>query len=111
MSMAKHTPGPWLQDTRGYPHPDVKAACGRKVATTWGLWSNTPKSADALQARTEVARANARLIAAAPDLLAALKAVTQHAIYDPEGSLTREEFDALMAQADAAVAKAEGGAS
>lgn len=69
---SKHTPGPWVHDTRGYPHPDVKAANGRNVACTWGV-NHSSKTKEAVEAQNQVTRANARLIAAAPDMLAALE--------------------------------------
>lgn len=66
-----HTPGPWIHCTDGYPRPDVRAASGRAVAITWMVCSSTPKTTASYQARCEEDRANARLIAAAPDLLEA----------------------------------------
>jgi hypothetical protein len=54
----KHTPGPWIHDTRGYPHPDVRAASGRKIACTWGV-NNQPKTKEAYEAQKQIARANA----------------------------------------------------
>jgi len=57
------TPGPWEHDTRGYPHPDVRATSGRKVACTWGV-NNQPKTKEACDAQKQVARANARRIVA-----------------------------------------------
>ena len=64
----KHTPGPWTMHPRFDDGAEVRAIapvawCG--VATTVG--SSGDQSIDAAEAR-----ANARLIAAAPDLLAAL---------------------------------------
>jgi hypothetical protein len=49
--------------------------------------------------------ANARLITAAPELLAALKRVKDIAVWDEDFD---NEFDAAMAEAEAAIAKAEG---
>lgn len=74
---AKHTPGPWAHDTSGHPAPDVRAASGRAIAHTWMVCSSTPKSASGYQARADEDRANARLISAAPDLLAALQSVVR----------------------------------
>lgn len=56
MSNSKHTPGPWLRMGRS-----IGNGAG-EIATVWGL-------------RDERAIANARLIAAAPEMLAALKAI------------------------------------
>lgn len=60
--MDKHTPGPWEVDS----HRDVLSANGRVVAVTPAY-----KAATAI----EKARNNARLIAAAPDLLRELEKV------------------------------------
>lgn len=62
--MAKHTPGPWItkESTEHWGRVDVTvcaAFTANDVATAW-------------QGTTAVNRANARLIAAAPDLLEAL---------------------------------------
>lgn len=53
--------------------------------------------------------AAAHLFAAAPDLVAALKALTHEAVWDTDGDeQDRKDFDAAFALAEAAVAKAEG---
>ena len=106
--MSKHTPGPWVHDTRGYRHADVKAADGRNIACTWGV-NNQPKTKDACEAQKQIARANARLIAAAPELLEALKAIVKSlADQDDEGMI---EHAQQMIDARAAIAKATGGAA
>jgi hypothetical protein len=83
-----HTPGPWLAepstDNRKTWH--VVAPCGLRLA--WRIGS--PNEAQ-----------DARLIAAAPDLLAALKGIL---------SITHRDHVAWDA-ARAAIAKAEGGAA
>jgi hypothetical protein len=96
--MSTHTPGPW-QAIRTNPHDgydgfEIRAQPGpvlrgftRTVADVYGLGSN------------EEHQANARLIAAAPDLLAMLK-VAQLWL-DVDG-----RFD--MQGINAAIAKAEG---
>lgn len=88
MSDAKHTPGPWFVHDRWYigttptgeTHAEVK--CCAAVPHT----------------REQEHEANARLIAAAPDLLAALKGVLRVA------DRKTDEFDA----ARAAIIRAEG---
>lgn len=125
MSTAKHTPGPWHHDTRGYPHPDVKAANGRNIACTWGV-NNQPKTPGAAKAQKEIARANARLIAAAPELLAELincrnelaclaaelrSSVTvpgTEEILDDEDRSLCEFEESRVARLDALIAKATG---
>ena len=70
MSEAKHTPGPWQAsdcDFRG-----VYAEGGAALVATCHTTS-LPEGSQAN--RTDVTRANARLIAAAPELLAACEAV------------------------------------
>lgn len=90
---AAHTPGPWFVAPSGTTVHDKRvwfdehgARCG-----------DTPNIC--IDAETP---ANARLIAAAPDLLAALKFVL---------SAHGEQLDAAFAQAQDAIAKAEGGAA
>lgn len=53
-----HTPGPWIHDKRGYPHPDVKSAGGRNIVCTWGV-NNQPKTPEAAAAHKKIARASA----------------------------------------------------
>ena len=66
MADMKHTPGPWtlFNDGKCVAGPESTAGAGHGVAMC------------SMRARSdEEARANARLIAAAPDLLAALKQI------------------------------------
>ena len=64
---AKHTQGPWFRDDRSGLECDVRASSGRKVALCWGLASNNATNyKPAYRAECD---ANARLIAAAPELL------------------------------------------
>ena len=82
----KHTPGPWRVEMNGnymrlyMPEPGLKGDV----------------------ARGYVGEANARLIAAAPELLAALRLVLAH-----DGVLTGADWTAIRA----AIARAEGGAA
>lgn len=99
MSAGKHTPGPWVHDTRGQGKPDVRAASGRAVACTWMVCGSAPKSDKGYEARCEEDRANARLIAAAPELLAALEELVGWQTCVP---------DAVVEAARAAIAKATG---
>ena len=72
--MSKHTPGPWLRDTASGLSCDVRASNGRKVALCWGLSTSRAAKANSPAYRAEC-DANARLIAAAPELLVALQRV------------------------------------
>jgi hypothetical protein len=104
--MSKHTPGPWLttESTEhwGRVNVTVQAAfTANEIATAW-------------QGTTDVNRANARLIAAAPDLLEVLKAfsdyvrdeqmATDGAVTYPTTAINHWAF-----LARAAIAKATGG--
>ena len=108
--MSKHTPGPWEAipfDEDGEQHFGIinaRQPCGGKIKTAdiARIWPRGGKAKTA---------ANASLIAAAPELLEALKFI----LADYEDA--REEwnsFDAetyadhLIAEARAAIAKAEG---
>jgi hypothetical protein len=92
--MSKHTPGPWTQDKYG----DVTDASGQTIRVE-GV---------ALTGRsTEESRANARLIAAAPELLEALQAMVKEFGFDvvhPQG-LVHDEPHAIRS-AIKAIAKA-----
>ena len=95
----KHTPGPWTyskeQTTNGHAHM-VRQSSGESVANVRS--HNRP---------TEEAQANARLIAAAPELLEALKAVLH---FDSDPSIPGEyKHDITIARkVRAAIAKATG---
>ncbi len=93
---AQHTPGPWSA-TEASGH--VVDAGGAPVAVTAGL-ANGPWA-------TEY-RANARLIAAAPDLLEALIAITNQ--LERIGDTREHKDGAFIRDARAAIAKATGSA-
>jgi hypothetical protein len=84
--MSKHTPGPWEIDTR---HGLAVGPCRIRMSDSPTAASMAAKMADA------------RLIAAAPDLLAACHAIFDH--YD-ETDLMTGDIETLRA----AIAKAEG---
>lgn len=88
----KHTPGPWYTTAKGnkYQAQIAQEPTGKTISVTY-----TGNDADA------------RLIAAAPDLLAALEALVS-IIYSeqPNPSVS---LRALIPQARAAIAKAKGG--
>jgi hypothetical protein len=68
--MSKHTPGPWVADLETYP------IMVRSQSETWPLvdeLGNEEGRAGVFIANTGENKANARLIAAAPDLFKALQ--------------------------------------
>lgn len=85
--MTKHTPGPWKADGRKI------AADGYGLIAIVDEWS------------PEVDAADAALIAAAPDLLEALKAFDE--FFGDRYINTGAEFQALRGKARAAISKAE----
>ncbi len=89
----KHPPGPWVWNGKDMPFADIEDARGNVIA---GMVYNGghPQVAS----RDEML-ANARLIAAAPELLDALRLVLAH-----DGALTGADWTAIRA----AIAKAEG---
>ena len=93
MSGVKHTPGPWTArrvHTGGF---DIFDERGRDVVTVYGGG-----------VETESREANARLIAAAPDLLEALS----RAVHSYDGVPPRHH-PAWFDEARAAIARARGG--
>lgn len=110
--MSKHTPGPWAIQMDGRDTRVVREADGLKsyVASLGEIWL--------CEEHGGTVDANAALIAAAPDLLAALKALLAHAnAYSDEmrergyGSMELGESAdsaSLAGMARAAIAKAEG---
>ena len=89
--MSEHTPGPWIVDALGYGY-DISAPEARCLITT----SSDPKMVWGAIAR----EADARLIAAAPELLEALESL----LAQVEQYGHKPECDA----ARAAIAKAKG---
>ena len=103
MSEAKHTPGPWRVEVDTGP----EAAWERKWPTIHAEKYEVV-GCEGLYGDYETDMANARLIAAAPDLLDALKALT-HSL-DVE-DLVHDDQRSSFAAARAAIAKATGGAA
>ena len=87
--MSKHTPGPW----------DAIPDCPEEGH---GDWYVVAENEDVLSRGSS--RDDARLIAAAPDLLAALKAMSEYMAY----AEILGEDKAVFKNARAAIAKAEG---
>lgn len=105
--MSKPTPGPWLNASGpssivGWP---IVGPRGLSICSiTWYPRDATVSDAD-WNAFMAERRANARLIAAAPDLLEALKRAEMHFAMLPSGM---DQPGSVMAQMRAAIAKAEG---
>ena len=98
MSTAQHTPGPWA-------YADAAWDATNTAYTVYGAAKLLQPVADVL--KTANAHANARLIAAAPDLLAALEDALS--IFNPEPP-DAHPAPKWEARAIAAIAKATGGA-
>ena len=99
MNTTKHTPGPWnISSANRY----AINACGRGIATAHGV---DDVNYSEFFPSTEEAAANARLIAAAPELLEALMACERElsAVWSGQGQIN-DNRHALNARA--AVAKA-----
>lgn len=104
--MSKHTPGPWYPDPKGYvwrrPLTDLYeyggAVAGDKPLATVckGWWGENEQGYPV--------EANARLIAAAPDLLAVCQELEQSAEYWSEYNVPLGIVDRIKA----AIAKATG---
>ena len=100
MSGVKHTPGPWKIDF-GYPRGlpgGISTMNGGRPVTRFNTFAR-PTSPEAL--------ANARLIAAAPELLEALEWYASDAVSCCEIN-THEEFERFTERARAAIARARG---
>jgi len=94
---AKHTPGPWTYDPTTDPNADIVSAYGL-VARTTGHQTNQ---------QDNEGRANARLIAAAPDLLASCQEFAAELDY-MDLDVPIVFFQAMTDRLVTAIAKAEG---
>lgn len=99
--MGQHTPGPWEVD-RDYPG-DVICEQG-DVAATWCKEDvgKTLRIGESAFSTREEAEANARIIAAAPELLEALKSALKTAEFE------RHPYRPWHGEARAAIVKAKG---
>ena len=123
MSEAKHTPGPWEFG----PNHSSTGLAGQLVVRPAGEFPHGEWVADVGSMYDDHREANARLIAAAPELLEVVKvaqariALERDVFVDchayPDGSLLQSDktmldgMNELLARMDAAIAKAEGGAA
>lgn len=106
---ASHTPGPWEWDWR-YDEERAEADCGVfTVGRSISLGHAYAVARCPRYQSRERWEADARLIAAAPDLLEALTEVMDALrIHAPGTPLNNHRFDALGIKAHAAINKAEG---
>ena len=102
--MTSHTPGPWIAD------PDDRPGMEWNIHV---VQADSPDNRICFMTSNGPSRANARLIAAAPDLLAALSALVVHSGYThmTETELEGEHrqgngFALILLAARAAIAKA-----
>ena len=93
----KHTPGPWERHGNILVSPKASCVVVRLPAQTDRVGDESPEQIDRWDA-------DARLIAAAPDLLSALEALTMYDAALPYGL----GIDHLIDDAEAAIAKAKG---
>lgn len=116
MSEAKHTPGPWsIGNSAGYNashvYHDEDGVC-----TVYGIFSHQSVKQVADDPRCAEGLANARLIAAAPDMLAEHEAIARLlslVIHDLQGRVERDKLAALsqcLDRSQSAIAKATGAA-
>lgn len=105
MADVKHTPGPWHVASVGHG-----SRYGAYQVDAWALRERSILRGDMPGDACAEREANARLIAAAPDLLAVAKAIAGLSCMAPE--MTAVDYDAafsmIVSDASAAIAKAEG---
>ena len=99
----KHTPGPWVFVADDY---NVKDDSGEHIGSIKSMDGWYICAVDGIGRQTE-ASANARLIAAAPDLLAALEDAHWALVHHPGGD-DRAEADVKVARAAIAAARGPG---
>jgi len=96
--VSKHTPGPWFVQ-KGFG--TIYALSGGTSGITTAIASPLPHQVDGGEAE---ALANARLIAAAPELLSALEEILNYV----GGADSALDDEYVMERANAAIAKARG---
>ena len=104
----QHTPGPWIRSKSGNTFQIVAGKDLNEEPNT--LVANIPPIGyNCDYEPCDETKANARLIAAAPELLSALRecvnVLAEHSLYDDDGD-SAEGFARLLAMS--AIAKAEG---
>jgi vacuolar-type H+-ATPase subunit C/Vma6 len=74
MKNSKHTPGPWKVET-GSRNLRIKASVGRQIASIVRHPGDNPEIPMREFIASDIDRANAHLIAAAPEMLEALESI------------------------------------
>jgi len=97
--MSKHTPGPWTAETHANGGFDV---CGRGGHGAMSAYVVCARQAHELKHETH---ANARLIAAAPELLEALDRLASKCVFPTSGN---DAFQEAVSHARSVLAKATG---
>ncbi len=109
MGHAEHTPGPWRAQAAARGAFGIWDGSNRLVGETRNTADTSVDRRSGSPSLPEVAKANAELMAGAPDMLAALKAVVSQPVKhvtDPDGSWAAIR-DPDMNQARAAIEAAE----
>jgi hypothetical protein len=109
---AKHTPGPWIQVFRADNKTMQRYIVNETGVTGFPVYiatveSETDHPRNSYRAPGLEAEANARLLAAAPELLEAL----EHMVAVSNWATTiqsEEQYDEMIASAEAAIRKAKG---
>lgn len=108
-AVGEHTPGPWKVGLGGFIREDRADAKRRETGESLAVLNSDRDTG--CKPEPEL-RANGRLMAASPDLLAALKAARKAWLHEAaQGDGIAEKHAPVLAQIDAAIAKAEGGAA
>jgi hypothetical protein len=103
MGQSKHTPGPWrVESPFGEPGLFVAAPSSALVCRLY------PVDDRYVRDQKESIEANARLIAAAPELLEALRPLADIELDNATVTVLGAGFTSLVRNARAAIAKAEG---
>jgi len=99
--MSKYTPGPWRYSTAPQPNGCPIIGAGPLMVAMLAHTVNEP-------AQRETDHANARLIAAAPDLLESLQQLVAESVNPHDGSEYEDGEWIALDKARAAIAKATG---
>lgn len=98
----KHTPGPWFTKREGFSTVYVEARIG-------GGWLQEVAACGPTKEGSVQQEANAHLIAAAPELLEALKCLKRETVLsDVDMDYIKSHFQPWLDKAEAAIAKAIG---